>query len=169
MQVYAGRTQLVAAALEALLHCYADALHCAAGLTHDVDKSLERTAVSEEVVDNQHMVILGQKALGDNNIVHLAMGIGINLRKINVLIHIAAAALLRENNRHVKIHCCNAGNTNARSLNGQNLVDRTVCKLALQLLAQLSNKRHINLMVQKAVDLEDVAAFDNTIFKNFFF
>lgn len=45
------------------------------------------------------------------------MGIGINLSEVNILIHIAAAGFLGKHYRNAKIHCRNAGNTDAGGFN----------------------------------------------------
>jgi len=43
--------------LEALFNGDADAFHCAPGLIHDGDKTLQRTTVGEKIVDDQHVII----------------------------------------------------------------------------------------------------------------
>ena len=131
MQVVAGFAQLVAAALEAFFYSNANAFNSSAGLTYNIDKSFQRAAVSQEVINNQHMVCFGQESFGNNNVVCFAMGIGINLSEVNILIHIAAAGFLGKHYRNAKIHCRNAGNTDTGGFNSQDFSNIPVCKQAL--------------------------------------
>ena len=78
MQIIAGLAQLVAATLEAFFYSNANAFNSSAGLTYNIDKSFQCTTVSQEVINNQHMVCFGQESFGNNNVVCFAMGIGIN-------------------------------------------------------------------------------------------
>ena len=57
-------------------------------------------------------------------------------------------------------------------LDGQNLVDAVVLEDAVELLADLVQQVYVQLVVQKAVDLQDVAGTNlaflhNTLFQKF--
>ena len=99
------------------------------------------------------MVVFIEIFFRNDHIIGLAVGIGINLSKIHILIHIATASFFSKNYGNLKKHGSNAGNANARSLDGEDFVDGTVGELALKLLTQLCNKGHINLVIQKAIHL----------------
>ena len=61
----AALAELIATALEALLNGDANAGNLGARSLADLDKTLERAAVGQKVVDNQDLVALGQKALSN--------------------------------------------------------------------------------------------------------
>lgn len=61
----AALAELIATALEALLHRDANAGNLGTRSLADLDKALECAAVGQEVVDNQDLVALGQEALAD--------------------------------------------------------------------------------------------------------
>lgn len=64
------------------------------------------------------------------------------------------------------MHRRQAGHADARRLDGQDLVDGPVGKKLLELLAQLADERHIDLVVQETVHLQHIAALDDTIGQN---
>mgnify|MGYP000220115813 CR=1 FL=1 len=63
----AALAELIATALEALLHRNANTRYLGTRSLTDLDKTLERAAVGQEVVDNQDLVALGQEALANDN------------------------------------------------------------------------------------------------------
>ena len=69
----------------------------------------------------------------------------------------------------MKVFCRNAGNTDAGRLDGQDLVYRFAVKPFFELPAHLPEKSYIHLVVQKAVYLEYIPFFDNTVFYYSFF
>ena len=62
-----------------------------------------------------------------------------------------------------------AGDGDAGCLDGQNLVDAVVLEDAVELLADLVQQVYVQLVVQKAVDLQDVAGTNLTFLHNTFF
>ena len=59
-----------------------------------------------------------------------------------------------------------AGDGDAGCLDGQNLVDAVVLEDAVELLADLVQQVYVQLVVQKAVDLQDVALTNDAILAN---
>ena len=59
----AALAELIAAALETLLHGNANPGHLGTRSLANLDKTLERAAVGQEVIDNQYLVALGQERL----------------------------------------------------------------------------------------------------------
>ena len=90
----AALTELIAAALEALLHGNTDAGNLGARSLADLDETLKRTAVSQEVVDDQNLVALGQEALTYNDRVLLLLGEGVDGRGILLAIEVDDCAFL---------------------------------------------------------------------------
>ena len=62
-----------------------------------------------------------------------------------------------------------AGDGNAGSLDGQDLVHAVIFKNAVELLTDLVQQVHVQLVVQKAVDLQYVAGTDLPILQNAIF
>lgn len=59
--------QLIAAALETLLHRDADALDRRSGIMAQIDQALQSLAVGQEVIKQQHMVALVEIPLGHDD------------------------------------------------------------------------------------------------------
>lgn len=90
----AALAELIAAALEALLHCNANTGHLGTRSLADLDETLERAAVGQEVVDNQDLVALGQEALADDDRVLLLLGKGVDGRGILLAVKVVDCAFL---------------------------------------------------------------------------
>ena len=82
------------------------------------------------------------------------MGEGLHLGNIHVSLNIDAFGLLGKDDRYIKMSGSHAGDTDTGSLDGQDLVDRLVCKAAFPLGAHLVKETDIHLVVEKAVHLE---------------
>ena len=85
-----------AALLETLLHGDADALDRTAGLCHDGDQTLQRTAVCQKIVDNKHMVVRTEELLRNDNLILTLMRKGFDLSNINLAVDVDALGLLCE-------------------------------------------------------------------------
>lgn len=90
----AALAELIATALEALLHRDANAGNLGTRSLADLDKALECAAVGQEVVDNQDLVALGQEALADDDRVLLLLGKGVDGRGILLAVEVDGLCLL---------------------------------------------------------------------------
>ena len=90
----AALAELIATALEALLHGNADAGNLGARSLTDLDETLKRAAVGQKVVDNQDLVALGQEALAHDNRVLLLLGKGVDGRGILLAVEVDGLCLL---------------------------------------------------------------------------
>ena len=63
--MYATSTQFLATTLEALLDEEAHALQGGTSLLHQVDDAIGRIAIGQEVIDEQHMVVLSEIVAAD--------------------------------------------------------------------------------------------------------
>lgn len=122
------------ALLEALLNRDADALDRAAGLCDDGQEALQRTSVCEEIVDDQDMILWAQELLRYDHLVLTLMGEGLHLCGIDIAIDIEALGLLREHHRYMKVVRYDAGNADAGSFDGENLIDRLPFETAFRKL-----------------------------------
>mgnify|MGYP000833315246 CR=1 FL=1 len=84
----AALAKLIATALEALLNGDANAGNLGARSLADLDKTLKRATVGQEVVDNQDLIALGQEALANDNRVLLLLGKGIDGRGILLAVQV---------------------------------------------------------------------------------
>ena len=66
----------------------------------------------------------------------------------------------------MKIFCRNAGNTDAGRLDGNDFGDVRSVETAAEFTPDLIQQRHIHLVVEKAVHLEDVSILDNAVFSD---
>ncbi len=60
-----------------------------------------------------------------------------------------------------------AGDTDARSFDGQDFIDGTVSKKLFEDLSQFTDKRDIDLMIQETVHFQDISAYDPAIRHDF--
>ena len=120
------------------------------------------------------MVFRGEELFGDNDVIDLFVGEGLNPGLVIVVVQIDAHGLFGKDHRHIELagdHCCNA---DAAGFNGQHFVDGLACKQALPLFCHLAEQRDVHLVVDEAVHLQHVAlAHDavlaNPIFQQFHF
>ena len=99
--------------------------------------------------------------------IHFIMCEGLHFGRIDILIHIAACRLFGKEDRNTEIYCSETGNADTGRFDGQDLIHLAVTKKFLELLPQFADERDIDLMVQKAVDLEYISRFDDAVFHNF--
>ena len=159
----------LAALLEALFHRNADALHCGTGFLGQIQQAHQGTAVGKEIVNDQHMVFRGEELFGDDHIVDLFVGEGLDLGLVVVVVQIDAHGLFGKYHRHVELAGHDGCNANAAGLDGEHLVDGLACKQALPLLCHLPEQRNVHLVVDKAIHLEHIALAYDTILANTIF
>ena len=108
--------QLIAAALETLLHRDADALDRRSGIMAQIDQALQSLAVGQEVIKQQHMVALVEIPLGHDDGEFLLLGEGVDGGGVLVAIEIDGLRLLGEHHRRIaEMTRGNTGDTNAGS------------------------------------------------------
>ena len=146
--------QLTAAVLEALFDTDANACHLASGLTANIQKALHCLAGSEEIINDQHIVLRAKEFLRKRDIKVFAVGVGMHHRGVEAAVQIFAFGLFGKHHRHIaEILCRNAGNGNAAGLDGQDLIDACIRKNTGKFLADLLHKANIQLVIQKGVHL----------------
>ena len=155
--------------LLAFLDGNAYAGYLASRLLHQVDEGMGSLAVGQEIVHNQHLVGGVEIGLGDEDIVELLMGEGIGVRDVFVIGTIGRLTLLRKDHRYVVEVAQERSNGNAAGLDGQDLVDFHPAEPALELVGHLAHDVYVYLMVQKTIDLEDIALFDDSRCEDLFF
>ena len=87
---------------------------------------------------------------------------------VDLAVNVLALGLLGKDDRHVEMPRRHAGNGDAGRFNCQDLVDAVVLEDAVELLADLVQQVYIQLVVQKAVDLQDIAGTNLAFLHNTF-
>ena len=128
-----------------------------------IQQAHQGTAVGKEIVNDQHMVFRGEELFGDDHIVDLFVGEGLDLGLVVVVVQIDAHGLFGKHHRHVELTGHNGGNADAAGLDGEHLVDGLARKQALPLPGHLAEQRDIHLMVDKAVNLEHIPFAHNAV------
>ena len=132
----------------------------------DIQQALHGLAVGKKVVQNQHLVSRGEELLGEGDIVITAVGIRMYGGSVNIAVDVLALGLLGKDHRHIEMPGCHAGDGNAGCLDGKNLVDAVVFENAIELLTDLIQQFNIQLVVQKAVDFENIAGTNLPLLHN---
>ena len=109
------------------------------------------------------MFTLIQVFFGNDHMVHFIMGKRLHFRCIYISIHIGTGRLLGKYHGHAEIYGCQAGNTNAGSFDGQNLIYFLMGKYIFKFFPQLTDKRHIDLMIKETVHFQYVSRFNHSI------
>mgnify|MGYP003068492328 CR=1 FL=1 len=97
------------------------------------------------------------------------MGEGLHLGGVDLAGDVLGLAFLGEDHRAVEVLGRDAGNADAGSLDGEDLVDGCVGIEALEFRAHLVKEQHIHLMIDETVHLEDASRFNDTFLTNPFF
>ena len=155
--------------LLAFLDGDANAGYLASRLLHQVDEGVGSLTVGQEIVHDQHLVGGVEIGLGDEDVVELLMSEGIGVGDIFVIGTIGRLTLLRKDHGYVVEVAQERGNGNAAGLDGEDLVDFHPAEPALELIGHLAHDVYVYLMVQKTIDLEDVALFDDSRCEDLFF
>lgn len=88
-----------------------------------IDEALHGTTVCQEVVDDEKVILRAEVLPGDDDIVIVVVGIGVDHGVVNIICNVGAAALLGKDHRHTEVQTGNDGNANAAGLDGEDLVD----------------------------------------------
>ncbi len=150
--------------MESLLDGDADALDDGARLVAQLDQAGQRLAVGEEVIDEQHMVALVEIPLGDDDGEFLLLGERVHGRGVLVAIKVDGLRLLREHHGDIaEMTCRHAGDADAGSLDGQDLVDGLSVEMLGPGGAHMVEQFDIALMVEESIHFQHVAWFDGTL------
>lgn len=112
-----------AADLEALFNRDATSLNNGSGGFGDGDQTLEGAAIGKEIIDDPNMLVLVEELLGHDNLILILVGEGLNFSNKHFTVDIDGLGFLCKDQRNAKLLGHKGSNTNAGSLNGQNLVD----------------------------------------------
>ena len=108
-----------------------------------------------------------EEALGDDDLVGAALGVALDLGAVLLAVEVLGLGLAGEHHRRVvEVGSGHAGDADAGRLDGQDLVDLLALKKAGPLGAHLVVKRDVALVVEEAVDLQDVALTNDAILAN---
>ena len=89
------------------------------------------------------------------------MGEGLDLGGVDVVRDIDAHRLLGKDDRHAELQRYDTRDTDTRCLDGQDLGDLLARIQPLEFLGELGDEADVDLMVDKAVDLQDISfAYD---------
>ena len=163
MHVKALLAQVVAALLEALLDRDADALDRGAGVLADLDQARHGAAVGHEVVDDEHVVVLADELLGDDDVERAPVREALDAGAIHGAVEVDALALLREHHGGAEDLADDRGDADAGGLDGEDLVDGLVGEVALPFARHLDEELDVHLMVEERVDLQHVAVLHHAV------
>ena len=166
-QAYACSAELCATGLHALFDGDADTDEFSACLLHEVDERLAGFTVSEEIVHDEDFVGRLEVRARNENVVELFVRERVGLCHVFIVGAVDSLAFLGKNNRNIVEVCDERRDSDAASLDGENLVELHVRKTTLEFFADLVHQANINLMVQETVNLKNVAGLDDTIGKDF--
>ena len=96
------------------------------------------------------------------------MSKGFHLSGEYVTVDIYAPGFFCENNRDVKMHSRQTGDTDSRRFDGENFADGPVRKAAFKFSAHLIKEMNIHLMVQKSIHFQHISFFDDAVLLNSF-
>lgn len=156
-------TQAVAAVLKAFFDDDAAAFEGGAGGANDVDEALEGAAVGEEVVDDEDVVVAREVFLCEDDVVDAFVGEGFDFGVVHVAVKVDALGFLGEDDGYVEILRGDAGDADATGFDGEYFRDWDVCEAALEFFANLVDEGDVHLMVEEAVDFQDVARLHDAI------
>ena len=109
------------------------------------------------------MILRGEELFGDDDVVDLFVGEGLDLGLVVVVVQIDAHGFFGKHHRHVQLAGYHSRNADAAGLDGEHLIDGLARKQALPLPCHLAEQRNVHLVVDKAVHLEHVALAHNAV------
>ena len=139
-----------------------------AGGLDDLAEAAQRFAAGKEIVDHEHTVTRVQPFLGDEQRDLFLVSIGKNLTLIQAAFDVVALGLFRINHGLAVPVRANRGKGNAAGLCGQNEIYVVEIKIFFEFICDASHKRTVDAVVEKAVDLDDVAGQDLAFAANAF-
>ena len=110
------------------------------------------------------MLAGGQEALGHDDAVVAAVGVGVDLGAVLAAVQVDRLGLAREDHGHVaKLLGGDAGEADAGGLDGQDLVDGLAVEQSAPLLGHVRVQLDVAAVVEEAVDLEHIALTDDSL------
>ena len=97
------------------------------------------------------------------------MGEGLDLGREHLAVDVDGLRLLREQDGHAEDDAGGCCDSDAGSLDCQDLVDGSIGEIVLPLERHLVQELHIDLVVQERIDLEDIAFLDGSILEDALF
>ena len=155
--------------LEAFFHRDADALDGGAGPLGQVQQAHQGAAVGQKVVHDQEVVLRAEELFGDDDVVDLFVGEGLDLRLVVVVVQVDAHGLFGKDHRHVQLAGHDGRDADAAGLDGQHLVDGLARKKAFPFPGHLPEQGDVHLVVDKAVYLQHPALADDAVFADALF
>ena len=108
----------------------------AARLAHQIDQPLQRLAVGEEIVDQQHVFAAVQELFGNDDLIDVAVGVGAHRRGIDIIRQVGGLGLFGEHQRHAERLRHQRGDRDAGGLHRQHLVHPHTGKAAAKFLLE---------------------------------
>ena len=133
---------------------------------HQLQKGQKSAPLGQKIVDNEHPVLGGEEIPGQTDGVGALVGVAVNLGGVYVAGNVVCGGLLGEYHGNPEIGSGETGDPYAGRFDGQNLGNALVPVQAVELAAQLGNEGHVDLMVEKAVHLQDVPRADLAVFQD---
>ena len=168
LQVDAALSQRSTALLEALLDDDADTGAGCSGLVDEVQEALHGAAVCKKIVNDENPVAGPEIFLRDDDIVGPAVCVGRDLCGIETPVEVGALRFLGEDNRNMEVLGRDAGDADAGGLDGENSGDVLLPEQAVEFLSDFVQKVNVHLVIEKAVNFENIAWADGSVAENAF-
>ena len=156
----AARADARTAGLERLFHRDAGADHGRARVLDERDEPVERRAVGEEIVDDEHAVARREVLARDADGVVIAVRERVHDRRVRIVGDVAALGFLGEHDRAVEHEPGHGRDADAAGLDRDELVHAAAVEQPLPFLRHRQKQLWVHLMVQKPVHFQDLAGFD---------
>ena len=150
-------TQAFTALLETFFDNGARSNEFSAGDFNQINQPFQGAAVCQKIVDEQNRIGGMDVGARHGDGVIEAVGIGNNLRTVQVVINIFRAEFPGKYDRNFEINAGHAGNADAGGFYRQDAGHIFIGKTAVKFPADLIVQFDINLLIKEAADIEDVA------------
>ena len=167
----AHAAEFVATVLEGFLDEEAHAHEFGTGLLHEVENTLGRVAVGQEVIDEEHLVALLQIVAAHANVVGALLCEGED-GGLEHVFHRAGSLFLGEHHGEFEQIAHHDGGGDAAGFDGDNLVDVRAGEAAHEFNGHGLHEDGVHLMVDEIVDFQDAsfeasAVAKDTVFECF--
>ena len=158
-----------AANLEALFDNDTAAFHDGTSRFRDGNQTLEGAAIGQKIINDQNVFTFVQELLGNDDIILILVCKGFHFCHIHFAIQVDGLGLLGKDHGNAKFLGNKSSNTDTGSFNGHNLGNGLMAETALELPADFLHQLNIHLMVQKTVNLQNIARLYDSVFYNSLF
>ncbi len=165
--------QQLSAFLEAFFNDDAAAGQLGAGLVDNLHQALEGFALCQEIIQYQHAVLRTDEFLGNLDVIVNSLGEGLYMSGVQCTIQIPGFGFLGEDHRYIaEMLGSDGGDANAGRFDGQNFGNRLSVETAAEFSADFVEKIDVHLVVEKAVNLQNivfrcVSILQNSLFQKF--